>query len=202
MTVRHLMATTVLLPLLLSCGGESDSAAKVGEVALEMSTDTSVLSSIENPIQPGTSIDTKGWSGLVVDVLGRVTPEVAAIYDSDYDPSFDYVLVGFRGTNARGKLSNIYKMVWSCEPSGSVGSDGVFRKVLIGGEYKNGLSGIRLVSSGDDEVLDGFEDIGAAIYKVKAGDSSAFVMSQSRHCGYELDLVVALGDVSKLEFVS
>ena len=49
-----------------------------------------------------------------------------------------------------------------------------------------------------NEVLDGFPDSGIALYPIERGDTSAFIMSQSKSCGVKHDLVVAIGVVSSL----
>jgi len=162
----------------------------------------STVSSLENPIQPGESIDTEGWDDLTIELLGKLNPDVdrAISWDPNFDLNLDYVLVKVSGVNKNGEKSNLYSTIWSCEASGSVSSSGVFRQILMfDGAF--GLERGTLVDSGDDEVMDGFAAEGLGVYAFEKGDADAKIMSQSKHCGNDLDFVVAVGDVSDLPFI-
>ena len=192
------------ITLLTSCTtSESDKKPDTtSEATSESAEDTDVLSTIENPFQFGEKVNTEGWEGLQFDLLFRVPPEIAEIYDyGNYDPSLDYILVGFMGTNKGGEKANLYDTVATCEKSGTVGKSGVFREIIVGDPLKTEMTGLKIMTYKDNEVLDGFEDINTAIYKIERGDTSAVIMSQSKLCGTELDFVVAVGDVSDVPFL-
>ncbi len=167
----------------------------------EVATDSTV-SALENPVQPGEPVDTEGWENLTFDLLGKLNPDVerALSWDPEFDLNLDYVLVKVSGKNKNGEKSNIYNTVWSCEGSGSVSSSGTFRQILMyDGAF--GLERGTLVDSSDDEVMDGFFAEGLGVYAFEKGDADAKIMSQSKHCGSDLDFVVAVGDVSGLPFI-
>lgn len=193
----------------VSCGSQetSGSTNDTGDITSKPSSDTqeldTPLSSMEKPFKPGDVFDTKGWSDMRVELVGVASERVARIYIDDYDPSLDYVIATFSGTNKHGEKSSMYSTMWACEPSGAAGKSGTFRQAVIGSDYKNSQSGYQLLTTSDDEVLDGFSNSGSAIYPVDRGDTSAFILSQSEHCGsrFDLDLVVALGNVSLLPVI-
>ena len=197
--VIFLSAITLLTSCTTSESDEKPDAAS--EATPESAEDTDVLSTIENPFQFGEKVNTEGWESLQFDLLFRVPPEIAEIYDYEYDPSLDYILVGFKGINRNGRKDNLYSTVSSCVPSGTVGKSGIFRELVTGSNFTNEQSGIKIMTTGDNDVLEGFEDINAAIYKVERGDTSAVIMSQSIWCGYKLNFVVAVGDISNVPFL-
>ena len=149
----------------------------------------------------GQEFNTSGWSKMRIDLLGKASERVARIYDSEFDSSLEYLLVEFSGINENGKKSNMYLTMSACEPGGAVGTSGTFRQLIMGSNYENESSGLNLITTGDDEVLEGFKSTGIALYPIESGDASAFIMSQSRHCGSDHDLVVSLGDVSNLPII-
>jgi hypothetical protein len=200
MRIRILLFA-ISLPLFLSCGGGSKDADTTADAA--SSTETiaekkAPLSSIENPLKPGDIFETSGWSNMRVELIGLASSRIANIYASEFDPNLDYVVAEFRGTNRNGKKTNMYATMSACKPGGTVGANGVFRQLVMGSTYENELSGLQLITTGDNEVLDGFESTGLALYPIERGDNAAFIMSQSEHCGYDHDLVIAIGNVSKL----
>ena len=193
-------AITLLTSCTTSESGEKPSAAAKETSEAEEKTD--VLSTIENPFQFGEKVDTEGWEDLQFDLLFRVPPEIAEIYDYGiYDPSLDYILVGIMGINKGGEKANLYDTVATCEKSGTVGKSGIFREVIVGDSLKTEMTGLKIMTYQDNEVLDGFKDINTVIYKIERGDTSAVIMSQSKLCGTELDFVVAVGDVSDVPFL-
>lgn len=192
------------LVLLVGCGGSMESTEMSDVSTASTSVETTVpasggaLSSIEKPLPPFVPVTTEGWGEFVVNPLGRVSADTAMAYDGDIDPSLDYLLVEFSGINKNGKKANIYGTVHACVPSGSVSAKGKFRQVIIGSDAENLSGGLSLITTEDDEVLDGFKDSGRVLYGIERGDVNAVIMGQSKHCGYDHDLVVALGDISLL----
>ena len=200
----------VLLPIVIaiavSCGAQeknSDLTNDTSDMASESNSDTqepaAPLSSIDKPLKPGELFDTKGWSDMRVELLGVASERMAMIYAGwdDYDPALDYVVAKFSGINKHGEKTNMYKTMHACVPGGAVGKSGIFRELEFSydeGEYQ-------LITTSDDEVLDGFPNSGIALYLIERGDTSAFIMSQSTSCGHKHDLVVAIGDVSSLPII-
>jgi len=198
--VIFLSAITLLTSCTTSESDEKPNAAS--EATSEAEEKTDVLSTIENPFQFGEKVDTEGWEDLQFDLLFRVPPEIAEIYDYGiYDPSLDYILVGIMGINKNGEKANLYDTVATCEKSGTVGKSGIFRDVIVGDSLKTKMTGLKIMTYQDNEVLDGFKDINTVIYKIERGDTSAVIMSKSKLCGSELDFVVAVGDVSDVPFL-
>lgn len=192
------------LVLLAACSNQDVVSTDNNQVTAETTevVTESTGSSIEDPIKPGESIDTEGWDDLKVELLGKLNPDVdrAISWDPDFDVNLDYVLVKVSGVNKNGEKSNIYNTIWSCEPSGSVSSSGTFRQILLY-EGAFGLERGTFVGSSDDDVMDGFAAEGLGVYAFEKGDADAKIMSQSKHCGHNLDFVVAVGDVSGLPFI-
>ena len=201
----QVLVIPILLCTLASCGsGEksSDSAIESSDTSVESNTDTqeseAPLSSMDNPIRPCDVFNTTGWNDMKVEFLGIASERVAQIYDSEYDSNLDYLMVKFSGINKNGQKTNMYATMHACEPGGAAGKSGTFRQIILGSTFENEESGYQLITTGDDEVLDGFENSGIALYAIERGDTSAFILSQSEHCGYDFDLVVAIGDTSTL----
>jgi hypothetical protein len=204
MKYAHAVLAGSVLFILFGCSGPTensqDTSLAPGSSSVETTVPASVgvLSSLEKPLPPLVPVATEGWNEFVVNPLGRVSIETAMAYDTDIDPNLDYLLVEFSGINNNGKKANIYGTIHACVPSGSVSANGKFRQLIIGSDSENRIGGLDLVTTGDDEVLDGFKDAGRALYGIERGDTGSVIMGQSQHCGYEHDLVVTLGDISLL----
>jgi hypothetical protein len=202
---KQVLVIPILFCTLASCGSSeksSDSAKDTSDSSVESNSDTqqseAPLSSMDNPFRPGDVFNTTGWTDMKVEFLGIASERVARIYDDDYGSNLDYLMVKFSGINKNGEKTNMYATVHSCEPGGSVGKSGTFRQIILGSTFENEESGYQLITTGDDEVLDGFENSGTALYAIERGDTSAFILSPSKQCGYDFDLVVAIGDTSTL----
>jgi hypothetical protein len=109
--------------------------------------------------------------------------------------------VKIAGVNANGEPVSLYRTVAGCQLAGAAGSDGIVRNVIIGTPSSNERSGVKLITFDDDKVLDGEEISGQAIFSIERGDPSGVIMMQSKNCGVNLDLFVAIGDVSKLQMI-
>ncbi len=209
---NHYLVPTILVAGVLSIQscGKSDSvdtgqpeatdvSISVGE---QVPSDAGNSTSLENPLPSGTPIDTDGWKNFVVEVVGRVSENVIQQYDAVYDSNLDYVLVKFSGTNSNGEPVTLHPTVAECRPAGVVGKSGIVREVITGTLARNEQSGFQLMTPFEDnEVLDGFDISGLAIFGVEKGDSKGVLMMQSKHCGMKRDLYVAIGDVSKLSLL-
>jgi hypothetical protein len=158
-------------------------------------------STLDKPLPPGYHVDTEGWLRLVVEIVGKVPENVVTAYDTEFDSSLDYILVKIAGVNANGEPVSLYRTVGGCQLAGAVGSDGIVRNVIIGTPSSNERSGVKLITFDDDKVLDGEEISGQAIFSIERGDPSGVIMMQSKNCGVNLDLFVAIGDVSKLQMI-
>jgi hypothetical protein len=204
---RYLIATILVAGVLSiqSCGmsdsverGQPEATDVSISVGEQVPSDSGNSTSLENPLPSGTPIDTEGWKRLVVVAVGRVPENVVMEYDTEFDPSLDYILVKISGINANGEPVSLDWTVAGCRPAGAVGKAGIVRSVITGTSFRNEQSGIELITFEDNKVLDGVEISGQAIFSIEKGDSSGVIMMQSKNCGMKQDLYVAIGDVAKL----